>query len=232
MKPERIVILTGAGISAESGMGTFRDKDGLWTKYDLRDVATPEGFARDPAFVLEFYAARRGNSHGAEPNAAHFALGKLEQEYKGEVLVVTQNIDNLHERGGSTNLLHMHGIMDGDLCNNCGYRAPTGNPLTIESKCPACGTKGQMRPDVVWFGEMPYHMDEIERALMKCDVFVSIGTSGEVYPAAGFVAMARDIGAHTVELNLEPSSGDYMFAECRYGMASEVVPAWVEEMLA
>jgi len=228
---ERIVILTGAGISAESGLGTFRDKDGLWTRYDIRDVATPEGFAKDPKFVLEFYAARRGNGLDAKPNPAHFALAELEQNYKGEVLIVTQNIDKLHERAGSANVLHMHGIMDGDLCNNCGHRAPTVTDLTIESICPACTTKGQMRPDVVWFGEMPYHMDEIERALSNCDAFVSIGTSGEVYPAAGFVAMARDVGARTVELNLEPSSGDYMFEERHYGPASEVVPKWVAELL-
>ncbi len=227
----RIVILTGAGISAESGLGTFRDKDGLWTRYDIRDVATPEGFARDPKFVLEFYAARRGNGANAEPNPAHYALAKLEQEHAGDVLVVTQNIDKLHERAGSVNVLHMHGIMDGDLCNNCGHRGPTGDALTTASVCPACGTKGQMRPDVVWFGEMPYHMDEIERALAKCDTFVSIGTSGEVYPAAGFVAMAREAGAHTVELNLEPSSGDFMFEERRYGPASEVVPTWVEDVI-
>ncbi len=230
-RPKRIVILTGAGISAESGLGTFRDKDGLWTKYDLRDVATPEGFARNPEFVLEFYAARRGNSAEAEPNPAHFALGALEQKLPGEVLVVTQNIDNLHERAGTTNLLHMHGIMDGDLCNNCGNRQKTEHPLTVKSICPACGTKGMMRPDVVWFGEMPYHMGTIEEALLNCDTFVSIGTSGEVYPAAGFVAMARDVGAHTIELNLEPSSGDHLFAEKIYGPASEVVPRWVETML-
>ncbi len=229
---KRIVILTGAGISAESGLGTFRDKDGLWTRYDLRDVATPEGFAKNPKFVLEFYAARRGNSANANPNSAHHALAKLEAEYSGEILVVTQNIDNLHERAGSQSLLHMHGIMNGDLCNNCGHRQQTTHTLTIETLCPACTTKGSMRPDVVWFGEMPYHMERIEEALAACDVFVSIGTSGEVYPAAGFVAMAREIGAHTVELNLEPSSGDHMFAEKHYGPASEVVPAWVTGVLA
>ena len=228
---ERIVILTGAGISAESGLGTFRDKDGLWTRYDIRDVATPEGFARDPKFVLEFYAARRGNGLDAKPNPAHFALAELEKKHAGDILIVTQNIDKLHERAGSVNVLHMHGIMDGDLCNNCGHRAPSGDALTIENICPSCTTKGQMRPDVVWFREMPYHMDEIERALGRCDTFVSIGTSGEVYPAAGFVAMARNVGAHTVELNLEPSSGDYLFDERRYGRASEVVPMWVEDLL-
>lgn len=229
---ERIVILTGAGVSAESGLGTFRDKDGLWTKYDLRDVATPEGFARNPAFVLEFYGARRGNAGKAKPNPAHFALAKLEKDFPGEVLIVTQNIDKLHEAAGAVNVIHMHGIMDGDLCNNCGWRGPTGAPLTVESICTACGTKGQLRPDVVWFGEMPYHMGEIERALEACDTFVSIGTSGEVYPAAGFVAMAREVGAHTVELNLEPSSGDYMFTERHYGPASEVVPKWVDTLLS
>ena len=226
-----IVILTGAGISAESGLGTFRDTDGIWTKVDLRDVATPEGFARDPIYVLDFYAARRDHGKSAKPNAAHDALAKLETALGDELLIVTQNIDLLHEKAGSKNVLHMHGQAGQDLCNNCGQRQQTIEPLTVESICPQCKTKGVLRPDVVWFGEMPYHMMEIEEALNACQTFVSIGTSGEVYPAAGFVAGARSAGAHTIELNLEPSSGGNLFAEARYGPATQVVPQWVDEML-
>lgn len=232
---QRIVVLTGAGISAESGLGTFREKDGLWSKYDLTDVATPEGFARNPKLVLDFYNARRENLGSAKPNPAHYALGLLEHAYKentlGQVLVVTQNVDTLHEQGGTGNILHMHGMLTQDLCNNCGDRRPASAPLTIDAVCPACSTLGSLRPDVVWFGEIPYHMDEIHDALFACDLFVSIGTSGAVYPAAGFVQIARETGAHTVELNLEPSDGDYLFAECRYGKASEVVPAYVNELV-
>ena len=227
-----IVILTGAGISAESGLGTFRDKDGIWTKVDLRDVATPEGFARDPEYVLKFYAARREHGVKAEPNAAHFALARFEAECSDEVLLVTQNIDVLHEKAGSKNVLHMHGVTNQDLCNNCGHRQKTEKSLTVTFVCPQCQSIGTLRPDVVWFGEMPYHMGTIEQALEDCKTFVSIGTSGEVYPAAGFVANARVAGAHTIELNLEPSSGGNLFAEAHYGLATEVVPKWVEEMLA
>ncbi len=226
-----IVILTGAGISAESGLGTFRDKDGIWTKVDLRDVATPEGFARDPAYVLEFYAARRAHGAEAKPNAAHFALARLESALLDQVLIITQNIDVLHETAGAKNVLHMHGVTNRDLCNNCGNRQETEQALTVESICPQCKSKGTLRPDVVWFGEMPYHMETIEKALEGCTTFVSIGTSGEVYPAAGFVASARMAGAHTIELNLEPSSGGNLFVESHYGPATEVVPKWVDEML-
>lgn len=231
---ERIVILTGAGISAESGLGTFREKDGLWTKYDLNDVATPEGFARNPGLVLDFYNARRRNLADAKANPAHYALGHLEHFYRenarGEVLVVTQNVDTLHEQAGATRVLHMHGRLDRDLCGHCGTRRPAGAALTIDAECPACGAIGTLRPDVVWFGEIPYAMDEIHDALLRCDLFVSIGTSGAVYPANGFVAIARETGAHTVELNLEPSDGDYLFSECIYGPASEVVPTYVARL--
>ncbi len=232
---KRIVVLTGAGISAESGLGTFREKDGLWTKYDLNEVATPEGFARNPGLVLDFYNARRKNLKEAKANPAHFALAQLEHAYRengwGEVLVVTQNVDTLHEQGGSTRIIHMHGVLDRDLCNACGARRPTTAELTLDAVCPACGAIGTLRPDVVWFGEIPYEMDAIQEALLRCDLFLSIGTSGAVYPANGFVALARETGAHTVELNLEPSDGDYLFAECFYGKASEVVPAYVERLI-
>ena len=224
-----IVILTGAGISAESGLGTFRDEDGLWTKYDLEDVATPEGFARNPSLVLDFYNKRRANCLAAAPNAAHFALAKLEARH--EVLIVTQNVDDLHERAGSKSLIHMHGELLGQLCGACGDRRRAEADLTLESPCPACGATA-LRPDVVWFGEMPYQMERIWEALRRCELFVSVGTSGEVYPAAAFAQDALRAGAETLELNLEPSAGARDFLDTRYGPATEVVPAWVEEMIA
>ena len=229
---QRIVVLTGAGISAESGLGTFRDKDGLWTKYDLADVATPEGFARNPAFVHEFYNARRVNLRDAEPNPAHLALAELERRHAGRILVVTQNVDDLHERAGSRNVLHMHGELLKVRCENCGQVAACTGDAGTATACPHCGIAGQVRPHVVWFGEMPFHMDKIQLELSVCDLFVSIGTSGNVYPAAGFVAEVRRHGrAHTVELNLEPSEGAGMFAEARLGPATELVPAFVRELI-
>ena len=232
---KRIVVLTGAGISAESGISTFRDKDGIWAKVDLRDVATPEGFQRNPKRVLDFYNARRKASGNARPNAAHLALARLEAEHGangGLVTVATQNIDLLHEAAGTRNLIHMHGQGDLSLCNRCQARHPWGlEDLTVDLACPACGKAGGLRPDVVWFGEMPYHMDRIYEELGRADLFVSIGTSGNVYPASGFVAEARRSGAHTVELNLEPSEGVSLFHEAHHGPASKVVPMYVERLL-
>ncbi|MEM1139073.1 MAG: NAD-dependent deacylase [Pseudomonadota bacterium] len=222
-----IVVLTGAGVSAESGLGTFRDKDGLWTQYDLNEVATPQGFAADPLKVLSFYNARRKNLADAKPNAAHFALAQLEAVHEGSFLLVTQNIDDLHEQAGSPAPLHMHGLLQQDLCHRCGWRGPNSGDIPYDNVCGACGELGTLRPDVVWFGEMPYEMERIERALDDCALFISVGTSGTVYPAAGFVALARASGAHTVELNLEPSDGQSLFEERHYGPASEVVPAFV-----
>ncbi len=227
---ETIVILTGAGLSAESGLGTFRGKDGLWTRFDLDEVATPEGFARNPVKVHEFYNLRRGWLREARPNAAHCALAKLEREFRGNVLTVTQNIDALHEAAGTKNLIHMHGELGKALCAECGLSLPWQEDLSVTTPCPSCG-EAAMRPDVVWFGEMPREMERIDAALAACDLFVSIGTSGAVYPAAGFVAEARRAGAHTVELNLEPSEGASLFAEALYGPATEVVPAYVERLL-
>jgi NAD-dependent deacetylase len=227
-----IVVLTGAGLSAESGLSTFRDKDGIWAQYDYRDVATPEGYARNPALVLDFYNQRRRQNAGIEPNAAHCALARLEAEHPGAVLIVTQNIDPLHEAAGSRDLIHMHGEILKGRCAACGTRHDWGvADITPESECPACSTRGRMRPDVVWFGETPYHMERIQAALAGCDLFISIGTSGTVYPAAGFVAEARRAGAHTVELNLEPSEGASLFHEAIRGRATEVVPAYVERLL-
>lgn len=229
-----IVILTGAGISKESGIDTFRDKDGLWTRVNLEDVATPEGYARDPRMVLDFYNERRRGlrSDNIRPNAAHEALARLEREWPGEVLLVTQNIDDLHERGGSTNLIHMHGEMFKTRCEGCGAVHEWREDVTLETLCPGCDRPGAMRPHVVWFGEMPLDMDRIYEALSGCKLFISIGTSGNVYPAAGFVqeAMFR-ARAHTVELNMEPSEGATLFVETHYGPATEVVPRYVDRIL-
>ena len=228
---DRIVILTGAGLSAESGLSTFRDKDGIWAKHDLNEVATPEGFARNPKLVHEFYNTRRRGALKAGPNAAHEALARLERDYPGRVLTVTQNIDPLHKRAGSRNVIHMHGELLQALCNQCGTRAQWEEDLSVVLACPQCGRTGGMRPDVVWFGEMPYQMEEIYAALQACDLFLSIGTSGTVYPAAGFVMEARRSGAHTVELNLEPSEGVSIFAEIIHGPATQIVPAYVDRLL-
>jgi NAD-dependent deacetylase len=231
MTPVRnIVILTGAGISAESGIGTFRDKGGLWEQHRVEDVATPEGFARDPDLVLGFYDMRRDAIQKAQPNAAHWALGHLDASWPGDLLIVTQNVDDLHERAGARRLIHMHGEHLKALCTACECRSPWRGTLIDRPPCPVCGI-GALRPDVVWFGEMPYLMDEIDAALSACDLFVSVGTSGAVYPAAGYVRTARHYGAATLELNLEPSQGSVLFDDCRMGKASDLVPAWVEEVL-
>ena len=227
-----IVVLTGAGVSAESGLSTFRDKDGIWAKVDYREVATPEGFARNPAKVHAFYNWRRRNVRNAEPNAAHLALARLEREFPGDFLLVTQNVDSLHERAGSIRLIHMHGQHNQALCNACSKRYVWDAEMSLESRCLSCGRVGHMRPDVVWFGEMPYRMDEIYAALSDCDLFVSIGTSGTVYPAAGFISEARAAGAYTVELNLDPSEGCSLFSEARHGPATKIVPEFVDELLS
>lgn len=231
-RPTSIVVLTGAGISAESGVDTFRDKDGIWAKIDYRDVATPEGYARNPELVHDFYNQRRAGLGDVRPNAAHVALARLEQQFRGKFLLVTQNIDDLHERAGSQRLIHMHGELTKALCAHCGARPPWHGAMSRFSRCPSCQEVGQLRPDVVWFGEMPYLMDEIDEALAGCDLFVSIGTSGNVYPAAGFVEQARHAGARTVELNLEPSEGYDLFEQVINGRATEIVPEFVEHILA
>lgn len=227
-----IVILTGAGLSAESGVATFRDKSGIWAKYDYRDVATPEGFAKNPVLVHEFYNMRRRAHAGVKPNAAHEALARLERDYRGNVTVVTQNVDALHEQAGSKNLIHMHGEIFQALCDSCRARRPWNEDLSLDLACPTCGHKGGMRPDVVWFGEMPYHMARIAKLLAGADLFISIGTSGNVYPAAGFVAEAAANGARTIELNLEPSEGAALFDEAVHGPATQVVPAYVDKLLS
>lgn len=229
-KPNSIVILTGAGISAESGIDTFRDAGGLWEQHSIYDVATPEGFARDPDLVLRFYDERRAGLAKVEPNPAHIALAQLEEAFAGDLLLVTQNVDDLHERGGFKDVCHMHGELRNALCTSCGARSPFEGSMRDLPPCPVCQAP-TLRPDVVWFGEMPYQMDHIEEALSQCDLFVSIGTSGAVYPAAGFVSHAKAMGARTLELNLEPSEGSAIFHEARHGRASVLVPAWVDEVL-
>ncbi len=227
-----IVILTGAGISAESGLATFRDQGGLWENHRIEEVATPEAFAFDPDLVQNFYNMRRAALGTVAPNAAHKALARLEAEHSGQVLVVTQNVDDLHERAGSKNLLHMHGELAKARCRPCGKVHDWREDLHQTTPCPACGAAPALRPHIVWFGEMPFHMDMIEAALYEADLFLSIGTSGNVYPAAGFVAQARSYSrAHTVELNLEPSEGHSQFAETIHGPAGQIVPDYVEKIL-
>lgn len=230
--PSSIVVLTGAGISAESGVATFRDKDGIWSKVAIEDVATPEAFARDAERVHAFYNERRRQMAGIKPNAAHAALALLERAFPGDFLLVTQNIDDLHERAGSRRMVHMHGELGRAFCAHCGRRHDWRDDLHTDTPCPACSMAGGMRPDVVWFGEMPYRMDEIRERLSCTDLFVSIGTSCTVHPAAGFVEEARMAGARTVELNLEPSLGRSQFAERRSGPATRLAPAFVEELLS
>ncbi|WP_336247112.1 NAD-dependent deacylase [Octadecabacter dasysiphoniae] len=225
---KRIVVLTGAGISAESGMGTFRDKGGLWENADLMKLATPEGFADDPAAVHAFYNMRRAKVRACQPNAAHVALAALQQDPRADVTLITQNVDDLHERAGSRDVIHMHGTHLVALCAACDARWPAPEVMRADDQC-NCG--GQARPDVVWFGEVPYHMDRIGAALARADLFVAIGTSGVVYPAAGFVRVAKQAGADTLELNLAASERASDFADARFGPATQVVPDWVGEVL-
>lgn len=227
---QNIVILTGAGVSAESGVATFRGPGGLWEGHRAEDVCTPEALWRQPELVHRFYDERRAKLGTVEPNAAHRALARLDLEWMGNLLLVTQNVDDLHERAGSRRMLHMHGELNAALCASCAARLPWQGPLPPETLCPHCQAPA-LRPDIVFFGEMPYHMDAIEAALADADLFVSIGTSGAVYPAAGFVRTAKHHGAQTLELNLDPSEGSIWFNESRMGAAGMLVPAWVEEMV-
>ncbi|MEM6489442.1 MAG: Sir2 family NAD-dependent protein deacetylase [Pseudomonadota bacterium] len=231
MQPGPIVILTGAGISAESGLGTFRDAGGIWSKYDLADVATPQGYAADPGLVLSFYNARRANAAAARPNPAHRALARLAAGWAPGVTLITQNIDALHETAGHRDVWHMHGRLDRAQCAACGHTWPWTGDMTRADGCPTCAAVGRVRPDVVWFGEVPYHLDEIAAVLARAAMFVAIGTSGTVYPAAGFVAEAARHGARTLEINLEPSEVSRLFDDRILGTASEAVPRWVDSLL-
>ena len=262
MEFRNIVVLTGAGISADSGLATFRGADGLWEGHRVEDVATPEAYRRDPALVHQFYDARRARLGEVEPNEAHDALARLDAEWPGELLIVTQNVDDLHERAGAKRLLHMHGELAKGWCLACDERFAWKGPMspsTVRPEpvqglsfssggqegqgfdklspngsvniCPSCQVTGHVRPDIVWFGEMPYEMERIDEALQRADLFVSIGTSGAVYPAAGFVQTARYCGAHCIEMNLEPSQGSVFFNETRLGRAKDLIPEWVGEVL-
>ncbi len=230
----KIFILTGAGISAESGLGTFRDKDGLWSRFDLNEVATVMGFRRDPAKVHEFYNLRRQTALAAEPNPAHFSLARLARDGASRdinVFLCTQNVDDLHERADSEGVVHMHGSLFEARCLKCRASMPWRDNMDTTTVCPSCGASGRLRPGVVWFGEKPLHLAAIEVALQDCNLFVAIGTSGTVYPAARFVADARRRGARTVELNLEIDQGSGYFDDSRPGPASQIVPAWVREVV-
>ncbi len=233
MQFNKIVVLTGAGISAESGIKTFRDQNGLWENHRIEDVATPEGFARNPALVQQFYNQRRAQllESGVKPNAAHLALAEFERRHKargGEFLLITQNVDNLHQRAGSKHLISLHGQLQRVRCPVSGKTQVWLKDLTSSDLCQCCAKAQQLRPDIVWFGEQPYQMDECIQALTRADLFISIGTSGQVYPAAGFVQIAAEAGAHTTELNLEPTRGD--FAEGYYGPAAKIVPAYLARL--
>ena len=232
MKPASIVILTGAGISAESGLPTFRDKDGLWEGHRVEEVASPGAFRRHPDLVHRFYNLRRAALQTVEANAAHLAIARLQRERPGEVTLITQNVDDLHERAGSTEVIHMHGELRRARCEHCGAGTEWRGDMQTTTPCPRCGRCGGMRPDIVWFGEMPYHMDAIADALRHADVFAAIGTSGHVYPAAGFVSEARVAGAHTVEINNAGTLVSGSFHEHFTGPATIEVPKWVESLLA
>jgi NAD-dependent deacetylase len=235
---QNIVILTGAGISADSGLATFRGADGLWCGHRVEDVATPEAFMRNPVLVQDFYNQRRRQLREVVPNAAHHALAKLGAEWQGEVLLVTQNVDDLHDRACAEvtrskgfELIHMHGELTKARCLDTQEVVEWHEDIFDDTCSPISGNKGRLRPHIVWFGEMPLAMERIQQALSRCDLFLSIGTSGRVYPAAGFVELASHAGAHTVELNLERSDGYSAFTEARYGKAAETVPAYVAELL-
>lgn len=230
MSDPRIVVLTGAGISAESGVQTFRDAGGLWEDHRVEEVATPEAFAANPALVHRFYNLRRAGLRDVTPNAAHLALARLEAALPGQVLVVTQNVDDLHERAGSRAVIHMHGALSGALCAACGHRWPAPNSMAPSDPCPACAAPAT-RPDIVWFGEVPYQMERIWQALRGADLFVAIGTSGQVYPAAAFVQDAARAGADTLELNLAPSAVSHDFARQVFGPATQTVPDWVNSLI-
>ncbi|MEP2717449.1 NAD-dependent deacylase [Pseudophaeobacter sp.] len=227
---EKIVLLTGAGVSAESGLGTFRDEGGLWAQHRIEDVATPEGFARDPDLVHGFYNARRAQAAAAQPNAAHQTLARLQAQHPGEVVIITQNVDDLHEKAGSTGVIHMHGSLSGALCAACSHRWQAPLEMHPTDPCPRCSAPAT-RPDIVWFGEIPHAMQGIEAHLAEADLFVAIGTSAQVYPAANFVEAANNHSAETLEFNLEPSAMASLFGQCRFGPASQTVPAWVAELI-
>ena len=231
MTQEHIIILTGAGASAASGIPTFRGPGGFWNNHSVTELATPEGFAANPQLVHDFYNSRRERLSTVSPNPTHFAIAKLQREFAGRVTLVTQNVDDLHERGGSPEVIHMHGSLLKAWCRACDHRQDWRTGLSLETRCPNCGTIGDMRPDIVWFGEMPYGMEDIFRAMETVTMFISIGTSGEVYPAANFLSEAQNFGARTLEFNLEPSARSAEFDESYMGPAEELLPPFIERLL-
>lgn len=226
-----IVVLTGAGVSAESGINTFRAADGLWENHHIEDVATSEGFIKDPQQVQRFYNERRQQLlNGIKPNAAHNSLATFEKEFSGHFTLVTQNIDNLHERAGSQKVLHMHGELLRIRCSITGKLFECRHDISIEEHCDCCEMSGTLRPHVVWFGEIPLHLEDIYQALEECDIFIAIGTSGNVYPAAGFFQVAQQAGALSVELNLDPSSNAKDFDLGLYGPATKILPLFFDHL--
>lgn len=226
-----ILILTGAGVSAESGLATFRSSNGLWNNHKVEDVATIEAFERNPEYVHAFYNEMKPELLAAKPNAAHLALAELEARYPGKVTLVTQNVDTLHEKAGSRNVLHIHGQINQAVCLNCGQVLETWGDVDTQTVCAHCGVTGMMKPNIVFFGESLLCMNEVERALQTCDLFVSVGTSGVVYPAAGFVRTAKYYGADTIEFNLESTSNNFLFDRHIYGRCGETLPAFVEDLI-
>jgi len=226
-----IVILTGAGISAESGLATFRSSNGLWNNHRVEDVATVEAFARNPEYVHEFYNELKQELIRAVPNPAHLALAKLQQNYPAPVTIVTQNVDTLHEKAGNKNIFHIHGQINQAVCLNCGYIMQTWGEIDTQTICEHCGASGMMKPNIVFFGENLLYMDKVDKLLKMCDLFISVGTSGVVYPAAGFVQVAKLCGAKTIELNAETTSNNFMFDEHIIGKAGTTLPNFVQSLI-
>ncbi|MBP5215163.1 MAG: NAD-dependent deacylase [Alphaproteobacteria bacterium] len=228
---KNIVILSGAGISAESGLATFRSENGLWNHHRVEDVATVEGFMRNPEYVHEFYNEMRPELFEAQPNPAHFAITELQQNYPYEVSVITQNVDTLHEKAGNKNVYHIHGQINQIVCFHCGKVFETWGDVHSDDKCENCGARGFLKPNIVFFGENLLYMDKVDRLLKNCDLFISVGTSGVVYPAAGFVQIAKFSGAETCEINMEKTSNNSLFDRHIYGKAGTALPELVKQLL-
>ena len=228
---KHIVFLTGAGISAESGLATFRSENGLWNNHRVEDVATIEAYLRNPDYVHQFYNDMRPELFKAEPNPAHLAITDLQSNYPAQIDIVTQNVDTLHEKAGNKNIYHIHGQINQIVCLNCGHVFETWGDISSEDKCEKCGVVGMLKPNIVFFGENLLYMDKVDNLLKSCDLFISIGTSGVVYPAAGFVQIAKMFGADTIELNMEQTSNNRLFDRHIYGPAGTTLPALVQELI-
>lgn len=228
---KHIVFLSGAGISAESGLSTFRSENGLWNNHRVEDVATIEAYLRNPDYVHQFYNDMRPELFKAEPNQAHLAITELQNNYPAQIDVVTQNVDTLHEKAGNQNVYHIHGQINQIVCMNCGHVFETWGDITSEDKCKNCQTIGMLKPNIVFFGENLLYMNKVDSMLKSCDLFISVGTSGVVYPAAGFVQIAKMFGADTIELNMEKTSNNLLFDRHIYGPAGTTLPALVKKFL-